>query len=236
MCSVRYCTHPIPRAHMNDMTLRPATIVGIPVTDDDRRNRTQFLLAMYGATWDNINRHILVVWQSVAALFAALAASYLSGKELLNPDFGTSLIVLATGWSIAHSIDSTAWYNRNLLIISNIERQFLFDADEKEIHHYFGKHRGARPIEHIMIQIVLAAVIGTLALMQHFAARVVPGFVAPWKDIDLWRAAPCVLAGVVLISLVWFYQDVTKKYKRLLSQSPGRMQPAAAGNGSSAEQ
>jgi hypothetical protein len=195
---------------------------GIPATDDDRRNRSQFLLAMYKATWDNINRHILVVWQSVAALFAALAASYLSGKQLLNPDFGTSLIVLATGWSIAHSIDSTAWYNRNLLIISNIERQFLFDADESEIHYYFGKHRDARPIEHIMIQIVLAVAVGGLALIQHFVARVVPGFGAPWRQFDVWRAAPYVLGGMAFVLLVWFSRDVTKKYKELVSRSPGR--------------
>jgi hypothetical protein len=30
------------------------------------------------------------------------------------------------------------WYNRNLVIIANIERQFL---GRKEIHYYFGKHR-----------------------------------------------------------------------------------------------
>jgi hypothetical protein len=214
---------------MDQPSAPSATSVGRAATDEDRRNRSQFLLAMYKAMWDNINRHILVVWQSFAALFAALGASYLSGKQLLSPDLGTSIIVLAAGWSIAHAIDSAGWYNRNLLIITNIEQQFLFDSDAREVHHFFEAHRGTRPIEHLIIQMLLALTIAGLALLDHFSTRVSPGFGSSWSHFEAWRAVPYIVALAVGLALRWFHCGVVRKYKDLLSKSPGRIpQPSTA--------
>ena len=53
----------------------------------------------------------------------------------------------------ANLIDSSYWYNRNLVIIANIERQFLELKDLKEIHYYFGAHRPKnKMITHLKVQ------------------------------------------------------------------------------------
>src|SRR5262245_33560483 len=75
-------------------------------TSDPRARRPDFLLAMHEATWDNINRHILVVWQSVTALLASAGALYLSERNLIASDLASSMVVLAATWAVAHAIDS----------------------------------------------------------------------------------------------------------------------------------
>lgn len=215
----------------------PAGDVSVPISDD-ARDRATLLLAMYKATWDNINRHILVVWQSIAAVFAALGASLLSGRDLIAPDLAAVFVVLVTGWSLAHSIDAKAWYNRNLLIIANIERQFLLPSDAQRIHPFFGgEPRRSKMIEHLFIQSVLACAIGALVLLGHFLDRVAPGldFARP---IDLLRCLPYITAVGVIGFVVRLNRHVNANYRKLTSHSlvrraRGQAAPAEACDGQS---
>jgi len=191
-----------------------------PTKDSDER--VQFLLAMYNATWDNINRHILVVWQSIAALFTALGAAYLSAKASVPADLVASLVILAAGWAVAIAIDAGGWYNRNLLIISNIEKQFLLEEDLREIHFYFGRHRSKWPIDFLQIQLVLGTAIALLALLLHFRERVWPGLGRSWALFDMWAAVPYLLFLAVGGILWWFAWKVNGDYTRLKEKSPGR--------------
>ena len=114
----------------------------------DRRD--QFLIEMYKQMMNDINRHILVVWQSIATLVAAFAVFALVEKKVITLDIATSIIVLLCAWLCVHLLDASYWYNRNLAIIANIERQFLMTSDLRDIHHYFGSHRpGNRMIKHL---------------------------------------------------------------------------------------
>jgi hypothetical protein len=54
--------------------------------------REQFLITMYGKMWDNINRHILIVWQSVSVLGGAIAALALEQNKILSIDISTTLM------------------------------------------------------------------------------------------------------------------------------------------------
>ncbi len=103
--------------------------------------RDEFLLHMYDQMFNDINTHILVVWQSVGVLVGAFAIFALTEKQIITLDIAAALIVLLAAWLIGHIYDASYWYNRNLVIIANIERQFLAAADLKEVHYYFGKHR-----------------------------------------------------------------------------------------------
>jgi hypothetical protein len=87
-------------------------------TADDRR--ADFLIEMYKQMWTNINRHILVVWQSVSVLVGTLAAFALVEKKVISLDVACALVVLISAWLVAHTIDANYWFNRNLAIISNI--------------------------------------------------------------------------------------------------------------------
>lgn len=184
--------------------------------------RDEFLLKMYDLMWQNINRHILVVWQSIAALFTAIAAAFLSDKNLLSPDYGISLVVLAAAWSVAHAIDASAWFNRNLLIVRNIERQFLIASDATEIHYFFVEKPRTGILDHLAIQLTLAGSIWLLALLFHFLTRIVPGFSLPLADLDPTRALPYLSGLVALFVVMWFKAKVGTHEAKLIQRSPGR--------------
>jgi hypothetical protein len=99
------------------------------MADDPSKSRTQFLLEMYKQMWSNINRHIVVIWQSISVLLGAFAVFALVEKKVISLDVASVLMVLIAGWLVAHVVDANYWYNRNLAIIANIERQFLNATD-----------------------------------------------------------------------------------------------------------
>jgi hypothetical protein len=75
--------------------------------------RDAFLLAMYNQMWGNIDRHILVIWQSVGALLGAFAVLALTEKHVLPIDLACSLMVVICAWVTAHVIDANNWFARN---------------------------------------------------------------------------------------------------------------------------
>src|SRR6185437_4233648 len=170
---------------------------------DTEKPRRDFLLAMYGQLMNDINRHIVVVWQSVGVLFGAFAIFALVEKKTISLDIATSLILMLCAWLIAHVYDAGYWYNRNLVIIANIERQFLRQSDLREIHYYFGRHRKTGSlITHLEIQICLAVGVGLLLLVTHLFTVVIPVWQKSKEGTGLtylpWAAA---LAGVA----VWWW-------------------------------
>src|SRR6266511_2529460 len=98
-------------------------------------HRYELLLRMYDQMFSDINRHIQIVWQSVGVLASTfgILVGILALFEKQVPiglanallDVATALIMLIVGWLLAHVYDASYWYNRNLVIIANIERQFL---------------------------------------------------------------------------------------------------------------
>jgi hypothetical protein len=138
--------------------------------------RKGFLLRMYDQMFNDIDTHILVVWQSVGVVVGAFAVFALVEKNIIPIDYACSLMVMLSAWLIAHLYDASYWYNRNLVIIANIERQFLTASDLKDIHYYFGKHRAkSAMLTHLKIQYWLGTGIALLFTCYHFATRVLPG-------------------------------------------------------------
>src|SRR5579859_5541016 len=108
---------------------------GVIAMDD----RKEFLTKMYDQMFNDINTHILVIWQSVGVLIGSFAVFALSEKGIIPIDLAISLVIILASWLMAHLYDASYWYNRNLVIIANIERQFLQKDDLRQIHYYFGK-------------------------------------------------------------------------------------------------
>jgi hypothetical protein len=187
---------------------------------DDRRT---FLLEMYREMFADINRHITVVWQSVGVVIGAFALFSLSEKQIMPLDIAISLIVMLCGWLYAHMLDAGYWYNRNLVIIANIERQFLLGSDQKDIQFYFGKHRsdGNKMISHLRIQASLGIGVGILVILFHFFDRVLPGMSAQVSHFDVQRTLPYVVSLAVLIFGYRFGKDRDDAYQSFLSNSPG---------------
>jgi hypothetical protein len=195
------------------------------MTDSERdleKPRRDFLLAMYGQLMNDINRHIVVVWQSVGVLFGAFAVFALVEKRIISLDIATSLIVILCTWVIAHVYDAGYWYNRNLVIIANIERQFLKPSDLREIHYYFGRHRktGAL-ITHLEIQMYLALGVAMLVLAAHFFTVVLPVWQKAKEGTGL-TYLPWAAAVIGLAFWAWSKRKFATRYETFIANSPGR--------------
>src|SRR5713101_733047 len=115
--------------------------VTTPNDDSRAKARTDFLFHMYNQIFHDIDRHILVIWQSLSVLIGGLAVFALAEKQIISLDMASALVVLLVAWAIAHVYDAGHWYDRSIAIITNIERQFLKPTDLREIHYYFESHR-----------------------------------------------------------------------------------------------
>lgn len=186
--------------------------------------RKEFLIKMYEQMLNDINRHIMVVWQSVGVVVGAFAIFALVEKNVVSLDIATAIIMLLSSWLIAHLFDASYWYNRNLVIIANIERQFLEKDDLTKIHCYFGAHRkDNKMIDHLRIQLALGVALAALVLAYHFSARVIPGFSSPISNFELQRALPYILTLASIAYLYSFKKKATEKYNSFLSNSPGKL-------------
>jgi hypothetical protein len=187
--------------------------------EEDRR---EFLLRMYDQMFNDINTHILVVWQSVGVVVGAFAILALVEKNILPIDFACALMVLLSAWLIAHLYDASYWYNRNLVIIANIERQFLKAEDLRNIHYYFGKHRrGAAMLMHLRIQYWMGAGVGTLFLLYDFIIGVMPGIGAPLKNFEPQRSIPYLAFIACIFLLRELRGNRLASYREFLKNSPG---------------
>lgn len=185
-------------------------------------NRQELLLKMYDQLFNDINRHIVVIWQSISVLIGAFAIFALVEKKIVSIDLASAIIVLLSAWLLSHLYDSAYWYNRNLTIIANIERQFLVKEDLKNIHYYFGKHRPINSmLTHLKIQFALGVGLCTLVIIYHFLTRVVPGFGSNLKNIDPVRGLPYIILIASLFFLRWIRNNRRKSYREFLDNSPG---------------
>lgn len=187
---------------------------------DDRRT---FLLEMYRQMFADIDRHMTVVWQSVSVLIGAFALFALVEKNIVPLDVAISLIILLCAWLISHMLNAAYWYNRNLVIIANIERQFLDNSDKHDILFYFVKHRSDKNkmITHLRIQSSLGIAIAILVLIFHLSNRVFPGFSSDLSHFDATRTFPYLIFAGSIIYCRKLQTKGRESYQNFLKNSPG---------------
>jgi hypothetical protein len=189
---------------------------------DFDKARSDFLIAMYNQMMSDINRHIIVIWQSVGVLFGAFAVLALVEKHVITLDLAIALIVLICIWVVSHVYDASYWYNRNLVIIANIERQFLRQSDLREIHYYFGNHRRVgRMITHLRIQLWLAVAVATLVLAFHFFTVILPAL-CHTQPANTITAFPWVMATIGGVAWAYARYRASSRYETFLQNSPGK--------------
>lgn len=188
----------------------------------EQTNRDNFLLEMYRQMFANINRHILIVWQSVAVLIGSFTLLVLAEKQILLFDVAITLIILFAGWFCAHVIDANQWFLRNLLIITNIERQFLNKDDLVTIHYLFRKHKNNKLITQFQIQMGFGVIIAIIMTSFHVFRRVIPGIHEPISQFEPSRALPYICLIICLIYLIKLKRKCSISYSELLTNSPGK--------------
>jgi hypothetical protein len=175
--------------------------------------RYDFLIATYKAMWDNINRHVTVLWQAAGVLGTAFGATLLAkqgsaaGLPQSANDVASALVIAAAFWLISHAFDVGNWYNRNIQIISGIEHIFLRTLPPADqIHPYAAASwtRDNKLITHVRIQLVLGAIIGTAAYVLHTISRVIPDFCfgCPAEPAK-WLPTIAMAGGVIAASIVY---------------------------------
>lgn len=185
--------------------------------------REELLLKMYDQLYNDINRHIMVIWQSISVLVGAFAIFALVEKNIISIDIASSLILLLCTWLIAHLFDAAYWYNRNLVMIANIERQFLTSSDLKEIHYYFGAHRpNNKMIEHLRLQLALGIGLGLIVLIYHIVERIILGFYSPLSNFEPLRALPYFIVVMSAMYIFVLKKKLVNKYKEFIKNSPGK--------------
>lgn len=181
-------------------------------------SREQFLLAMYGEAWRNIERHILVVWQTAGVVGATLAVLVFVEKKVVPFDIAITLEFIVVAWLYAHILDAEFWFGRNLLIIVNIERQFLRASDAREIHPYFMPRPAGSAdskLDHLEIQKWLARALFFCLLLLQAAYTFKTGLVAT-------SFLPFGAALVSIFVLRRFKAVRTVKHRKLAEAAPGK--------------
>lgn len=178
---------------------------------DDRK---EFLVEMYNQLFNDINRHILIVWQAIGVLVGSTTIFVLMSQNVLDKDVGVSLILLLCIWAILTTCDSAFWYNRNLAMISNIERQFLVSDDSKEIHYFFKKHRSHDFIDHLSIQASLIIGVALLSIIYHLK------FGSFTKSLAYLPYFIFVI--FIILPLYYWFISRKRKYDEFIEKSPGK--------------
>ena len=193
--------------------------------NNNETTRKEFLLRMYDQMFNDINRHISVVWQPITVLVGSFALLAAGVRNIVSVDIAVALIILLVGWLVANLYDSAYWYNRNLVIIANIERQFLRQTDLKEIHYYFGRHRNKQSImTHIRIQWWLGVFIGCLVLLHHIFTEMLETCLFtsnPTVPLHLGLNLPYIALIVILVFTFLIRRKRIKSYAEFIKNSPG---------------
>ncbi len=185
----------------------------------DRRD--EFLMRMYEQIMIDINRHITVVWQSVATLAGSVAIFSLVKDQIVSIDVATSLIVLVCFWFLAHVYDASAWYNRNLVIVANIERDFLAREDLKNIHYYFGAHRKkGKMISHLQYQLYFGW--GVLLLFIFFHIYQNSAKFSQPTNFQAINFLPILLSFIGVFFLFSIKAKDDRDYEAFIANSPGK--------------
>ncbi|WP_157761385.1 hypothetical protein [Chryseobacterium camelliae] len=188
---------------------------------DDRK---EFLTKIYDQMFNDIDRHHKIVWQTIGVLVGAFAVLALIEKHVISIDIATGLIILLACWVIGHVYDSNYWYNRNLVIIANIERQFLLASDLKEIHYYFGKHRNKNSIQtSLKIQMYFCLSVISIFIVYHFSESIYPGFELELNKDNFCpqKIIPYFALIIGIIFIIWIRYKRIKNYDEFLKNSPG---------------
>ncbi|CAE6858359.1 hypothetical protein [Paraburkholderia domus] len=183
--------------------------------------RDVFLLEMYKQCSGHLNRHVTAMWQCIAVV-VAFGATLRMDADGPSFDYAIAVALLLCTWLAASNLDASAWFNRNIAIITNIERLFLESSDASLVHPFFlPPHRANKVIAHFKIQIWFAGSVGFILLALHFFQRVSAGFALPFRCFDPSRALPYGIGFFSLIALVTLKRYQNRQQEKINLKSPG---------------
>jgi hypothetical protein len=195
---------------------------------DAQDYRKTLLIELYKQLWNSTNTRLNLTWESIGILVGAFAIFALTEKRVITLDYATALIVLIAAWFIAHVIDMSYWFNRNLAMIVNVERQFLNVTDARLLYPYFLSHRkGNRMVSYLRIQAGLGIGLGLVVTLFHFMQSVVP-VIACRAPVTPEMLLPYIITAIAVVTLCLFRRRRNNRYADFIKESPGEDMAAEA--------
>lgn len=190
--------------------------------------REEFLLHLFDKVWDDIGSTIKVIWQSIVILLGAIATIIFTKANIVPITTAYSIIMIAIVWILAHVENAAYWFNRNLVIIANIERQFLNEDDSEQIHCYFLGHRPAKMAPHFQLQYWFLIAIAVCLLFYYTTTKIFPffkNFPQPSYCYYIFSVVyfPYLLAVAGGVLLYVFKNKNIEKYNEFKMFSPGKL-------------
>jgi len=94
----------------------------------EEKRRDTFLLEFYKVCWNNITRAEEAAWKMFAAYTAVLAGLSLASGIIGKVGF-LLITIIFSFLAISLSLNANLWFVRNIGIISNLEKEFLYSED-----------------------------------------------------------------------------------------------------------
>ena len=179
--------------------------------------RKKLLIELYNQLWMSINTRLNLTWAAIGTLVSSFAIFALTEKNVISLDVATALIVLISGWFMAHVIDMSFSNNRNMVMISNIERQFLAVEDARLLYPYFLSHRKKnKMVRYLLIQFWLGIGLCTLVTGVQFIHNVLPVILGQTAFSSIEILIPYLALVVIVISLLRLKSGRDKEYAALI--------------------
>ena len=190
---------------------------------DDLRH--DFLLKLYETAWKNIIRTDELLWK-VFLTYASvvLATLFLSDKVFNNLVYGIAIALAITAIATCHAFNVNLWFMRNLVLISNVEVEFLNAND-------YG--------------VVIPAKWKPPFGMKFFNFKEFPsllGYIYPifavlicfpyWSGLcQMSQAIVAAWAAILFVLSGAYIHYLNMDFENLKKEAPGKIEPAASSSG-----
>lgn len=154
-------------------------------SEKKQEQRSEFLLHLYDALWENIRSFENSIWQFLAVYGTILVASLSLIHTMSNSGGATKVpviqfvvfaIITLSSIGIAIVIDRAKWFRRNLLFIINLEREFLFENDLGKImpkHYHEKKDKILDGISWMYILMYILISLVMMYLFRHYLTWII---------------------------------------------------------------
>ena len=158
--------------------------------------RDQFLLHLYDQLWNSITRIEQGLWQFIGIYAGIFGAHLYIGKS--QPMLAVILTILAAFWGINIAINAGKWFERNRMLIINIEMQFLSEEDSRKI--MPSEYRQKKPRKFF-------TVLDRIHILVFFTSVMI-SLITYWNNIsrisrNVWIVVVLLTASVVLTAIHW---------------------------------
>jgi len=130
------------------------------------------LLHLYDQLWNSITRAEQGLWQFVAIYASILGIHWAIGEK--QPSLAANLTIVASYWGINIAINTDKWFERNRMMVINIEKDFLNKDDTGKIipasYHIRKPPNSFISSDRIIIHVIIFATIIVLSILDYWSA------------------------------------------------------------------